>query len=117
MGGHYSGGKYYTYNKQYYDNRKFEDKEKKTVILDKGSYKKFFQKDLALREKKRHLGEREPFYPYLNASHPFKEEESVSSEQVDGDDILSMIEQDVHAAGQVSRSRHERDTSDTIADK
>ena len=123
MGGHYSGGRYYaykgySYNKQYYNTRQGENGGKHATVMEKGSYRKIFLRDLSFREKARHLGEKEPFYPYRNSSDPFEVIDETPETRDGGEvDILSVIEKDSDAVGQVPRSRQGGDTSDTIADK
>jgi len=123
MGGHYSGGRYYaykgySYNKQYYNTRQGENGGKHATVMDKGSYRKIFLRDLSSREKARHLGEKEPIYPYRNSSDPFVVTEAAREDWNEVEtDILAVIEEDSDAVGKVQRSRQGGDTSDTIADK
>ncbi len=120
--GHYSGGGYsyrgYSYSKKYYDTRQDENDGKQATMIEKGSYRKIFTRDLTKREKNRNVGEREALYPYREGNDPFYTEE-IDTDKEDGEeeDLLSAIEHDVHSIGKAARSRQGSNTSDTIADK
>lgn len=84
MGGHYSSGRYYTYQgssyaKRYYSSRYNtgnKDGTKKATHTTKvrGGYRKNFLKDLKQREKERNLGTLTAIHPFIEKRDPFGDE-------------------------------------------
>lgn len=115
MSGHYSGGRYYAYRgssyaKRYYseryDSTSDPDKKQPKTSKIRGSYRKNFLKDLAKREKARHLGTMSPVYPFVDKDDPFayimgEDEEKKTTTQSPPlvDDILGTIEADTFSSG------------------
>jgi len=122
MGGHYSNGRYYSYQgsgyaRRYYSaryNTGSSDEKKKVTQTTKvrSSYRANFLRDLKRREKSRNTGELTPIHPFLEKQHPFGHVKgqhgynslgSHSSEMDSSDDILSSIENDPRAKGRSDR--------------
>ncbi len=114
MSGHYSGGRYYAYRgssyaKRYYSERydtaKDGDEKKKPGKKISGSYRKNFLRDLARREKARHLGILDPIFPFVDKNEPFAPIEGVNVKKKStqpsplSDDILGAIEADTYSSG------------------
>jgi capsular exopolysaccharide synthesis family protein len=115
MGGHYSGGRYYTYQgsgyaKRYYSERyntgkKGERATQSTQV--RNGYRKNFLKDLKRREKARNLGTADPIRPFIGKRDPFDLDQAGArrrAEQERGElegsvDPLAAIEADPRARG------------------
>lgn len=117
MGGHYSAGRYYTYQgsgyaKRYYSERynTAKGKSKKATQSTKvrNSYRKNFLRDLKRREKERNLGTLTPIRPFIDKRNPFTLDENQAMPrktlvpmpiEEDGSDPLRAIETDPRARG------------------
>lgn len=115
MGGHYSGGRYYTYQgsgyaKRYYSDRyntgkKGERPAQSTQV--RHGYRKNFLKDLKRREKARNLGTVEPIRPFIGKRDPFELDQTTARRrsqeaglEFEGPvDPLAAIEADPRARG------------------
>jgi Mrp family chromosome partitioning ATPase len=121
MGGHYSNGRYYSYQgsgyaKRYYSARynTTEGEAKKAAQSTKvrNGYRANFLRDLKRREKSRNTGTLTPIYPFVEKQDPF-EQDSVKGQVMrqlgsktnprkpEGQptDILAAIEHDPRAKG------------------
>lgn len=114
MGGHYSSGRYYTYQgssyaKRYYSNRyaKGSDATHKaqTTTRVRGGYRSNFLKDIKRREKTRNLGTVTPIRPFIDKRDPFADSEGKPAQAhpagnaPDFDDPLAAVENDPLAKG------------------
>lgn len=121
MGGHYSNGRYYSYQgsgyaKRYYSarynsNTKDGKKATHTTKVRRG-YRSNFLKDLKRREKSRNTGDQTPIYPFIEKGQPFADEHQKQTKlnslgkkpgraEQSGQpvDILATIEEDPRAGG------------------
>ncbi|MDD4219663.1 MAG: polysaccharide biosynthesis tyrosine autokinase [Sphaerochaetaceae bacterium] len=117
MGGHYSSGRYYTYQgssyaKRYYSSRYNtgnKDGTKKATHTTKvrGGYRKNFLKDLKQREKERNLGTLTAIHPFIEKRDPFGDEHAKKASHKKTSapnannflDPLQVIESDPRAKG------------------
>lgn len=117
MGGHYSSGRYYTYQgssyaKRYYSSRYNtgnKDGTKKAMHTTKvrGGYRKNFLKDLKQREKERNLGTLTAIHPFIEKRDPFGDEHAKKASHKKTSapnannflDPLQVIESDPRAKG------------------
>ena len=110
MGGHYSSGRYYTYQgssyaKRYYSSRYNTTKgdgEASQTTKVRGGYRSNFLKSLKRREKDRNLGTVTPIYPFIDKQDPFEGESkgSATKRKVDASlDPLAAVESDSRAKG------------------
>lgn len=110
MGGHYSSGRYYTYQGTSYTKRYYnvQDKEKRKntqTVKVRGGYRANFRRDLKKRERSRNLGTLTPIHPFVEKRDPFasldgkqKKAPRLHAYQ-ENMDPLDAIEQDPHASG------------------
>lgn len=122
MGGHYSSGRYYTYQgssyaRRYYSSRyNTGDKEGKKASQStkvRNSYRQNFLKDLKRREKSRNLGTATPIHPFIEKRDPFQDDDhsakpisnilrkKIEDGNRDYADPLAAIEDDPRATGRI----------------
>ncbi len=110
MGGHYSSGRYYTYQgssyaQRYYSSRYNTNKdgnEKSQSTKVRGGYRSNFIKALKRREKERNLGVTTPIYPFIDKRDPFEGPTKGTATKRKADaslDPLAAIESDSRAKG------------------